>query len=168
MTTTDAEQNAADGPQIAVVISTDGWPDDAEATVQRAARAALAGFEDAEAMGEISVALMDDASIRALNRDYRNKDAATNVLSFPLDGDDELLPPGEIVPLGDIAVALETVQREAVTEEKAFSDHLSHMIVHGTLHLLGYDHELDDEAEEMEALEREVLATIGIADPYRI
>lgn len=168
MTTTDVEQNATDGPQIAVVISTDGWPDDAVATVQRAARAALAGFQGADEIGEVSVALMDDASIRALNRDYRNKDAATNVLSFPLDGDDELLPPGEIAPLGDIAVALETVQREAVTEEKAFSDHLSHMIVHGTLHLLGYDHELDDEAEEMEALEREVLATIGVADPYRI
>lgn len=168
MTSTDAIQNAMDGPQIAVVIDTDGWPDDAVATVQRAARAALAGFGDADAMGEISVALMDDASIRALNRDYRDKDAATNVLSFPLDGDEALLPPGETAPLGDIAVALETVQREAVTEEKAFSDHLSHMIVHGTLHLLGYDHELDDEAEEMEALEREVLATIGIADPYRI
>ncbi len=167
MTSADADPDLLDGPPVAVMISAEGWPDDAVATVQRAARAALAGFADADAMGEVSVALMDDASIRLLNREYRNRDAATNVLSFPLDEDADLLPPGEAAPLGDIAVALETVQREAVTEEKAFSDHLSHMIVHGTLHLLGYDHELDDEAEEMEALEREVLATIGIADPYR-
>ncbi len=166
MTPGDADSNQVDAPRIDVVIATEGWPDDAVETVQRAARAVLAGFEDADDMGDISVALMDDASIRLLNRDYRNKDTATNVLSFPLDGDADLLPPGETAPLGDIAVALETVQREAVTEEKAFSDHLSHMIVHGTLHLLGYDHEMDDEAEEMEALEREVLATIGIADPY--
>ncbi|MDF1719857.1 MAG: rRNA maturation RNase YbeY [Minwuia sp.] len=155
------------GPEVEVVISAGDWPGDAVATVQRAVRSAIAGFDAADAMGDISVALMDDASIRVLNRDFRNKDAATNVLSFPLDGEAEMLPPGENAPLGDIAVALETVQREAAAEEKDFGDHLSHMIVHGTLHLLGYDHEQDDDAEEMEALEREVLATMGIADPYR-
>jgi len=99
------------------------------------------------------------------------RDQIESVAKAVADGADrlalqDLLPPGENAALGDMAGALETVQREAVTEEKAFSDHLSHMIVHGTLHLLGYDHEMDDEAEEMEALEREVLATIGIADPY--
>lgn len=154
-------------PQVEVVHAAKGWPDDAEAVVQRAALAVLSGFADAASLGDISVALMDDASIRVLNRDYRGKDAPTNVLSFPVEEDGSILPPGERLPLGDIAVALETVVREAVEEEKTLAAHLTHMVVHGTLHLLGYDHELDSEAEEMEALERDVLASLGIADPYR-
>ena len=163
-------QDAPEGslPDVEVVRAADGWPEGAETIVERAARAALAQFEDASAMGAVSVALMDDAAIRILNRDYRGKDAATNVLSFPLENDLEMLPPGEQPPLGDIAVALETVTREAADEDKTLADHLAHMIVHGTLHLLGYDHEQDGEAEEMEALERDVLASLGIADPYRI
>jgi len=154
-------------PQVDVVHAVDGWPDDADAVVHRAARAVLSGFEEAASFGNISVALMDDASIRLLNRDYRGKDAATNVLSFPVEEDDSFLPPGERLPLGDIAVALETVTREAAEEDKTLAEHLAHMVVHGTLHLLGYDHEQDSEAEEMEALERDVLASLGIADPYR-
>ncbi|WP_281017680.1 MULTISPECIES: rRNA maturation RNase YbeY [unclassified Minwuia] len=159
--------SVSDLPRVEVVHAAEGWPDDADAVVQRAARAVLSGFADAASFGDISVALMDDASIQVLNRDYRGKDAPTNVLSFPVEEDGGILPPGERLPLGDIAVALETVVREAVEEEKTLAAHLTHMVVHGTLHLLGYDHELDSEAEEMETMERDVLASLGIADPYR-
>lgn len=159
--------SVSDLPRVEVVHAVEGWPDDADAVVQRAARAVLSGFADAASFGDISVALMDDASIQVLNRDYRGKDAPTNVLSFPVEEDGGILPPGERLPLGDIAVALETVVREAVEEEKTLAAHLTHMVVHGTLHLLGYDHELDSEAEEMETMERDVLASLGIADPYR-
>lgn len=159
--------SVSDLPRVEVVHAAEGWPDDADAVVQRAARAVLSGFADAASFGDISVALMDDVSIQVLNRDYRGKDAPTNVLSFPVEEDGGILPPGERLPLGDIAVALETVVREAVEEEKTLAAHLTHMVVHGTLHLLGYDHELDSEAEEMETMERDVLASLGIADPYR-
>jgi len=113
---------------------------------------------------EISLLLTDDAGIRALNRDWRAKDKPTNVLSFPA----PMVPglPG-LRPLGDIAVAYETVAREAEEERKTFEDHLTHLLVHGLLHLLGYDHELEAEAEIMEGLEVKALASIGIADPYR-
>jgi probable rRNA maturation factor len=113
---------------------------------------------------ELSLVLTDDASIRAINAQWRNKDKATNVLSFPAF---EVAPgdaPGPM--LGDIIIAHETVEREAQEEHKTFDQHLHHMIVHGLLHLLGYDHEEDDEAEEMEALEREILHALAIPDPY--
>lgn len=167
MSTTAAVPSVPELPRVEVVLAAEGWPDDAVAVVQRAAHAVLSGFADAASFGDISVALMDDASIQVLNRDYRGKDAPTNVLSFPVEEDGGILPPGERLPLGDIAVALETVVREAVEEDKTLAAHLAHMVVHGTLHLLGYDHEQDSEAEEMEALERDVLASLGIADPYR-
>lgn len=167
MTAAAASAAAPGLPTVEVIREAEGWPEEAEAVVRRAAHAVLAGFDDAEGFGEISVALMDDAAIRVLNRDYRDKDAATNVLSFPLEAEDGAMPPGERSPLGDIAIALETVTREAAEEDKTLAAHLTHMVVHGTLHLLGYDHEEDDEAEEMEALEREFLAGLGIADPYR-
>lgn len=167
MTVAAANEVTMELPEIEVIRQAEGWPEDAEAVVRRAALAVLAGFDDPDGFGEISVALMDDVAIRVLNRDYRGKDAATNVLSFPLEAEDGALPPGERSPLGDIAIALETVTREAAEEEKTLAAHLAHMVVHGTLHLLGYDHEGDDEAEEMEALEREILAGLGIADPYR-
>jgi probable rRNA maturation factor len=110
---------------------------------------------------ELSILLCDDAKIRELNKEWRKIDKATNVLSFPV-GDPKL----ESL-LGDIVISFETLDREARTEGKTFSDHYLHMIVHGFLHLLGFDHEVIEEAKVMEQCEREVLARIGIADPYR-
>ncbi|WP_439273064.1 rRNA maturation RNase YbeY [Pseudochrobactrum sp. HB0163] len=115
---------------------------------------------------ELSLVLTDDAAIARINAQWRNKDKATNVLSFPafdIAAGDE---PGPM--LGDIIIAYETVEREAREEHKSFSAHLHHMIVHGLLHLLGYDHEDDEEAEEMEALEREILHALAIPDPYTV
>lgn len=115
---------------------------------------------------ELSLVLTDDVSIREINAQWRNKDKPTNVLSFPAfevaAGD----APGPM--LGDIIIARETVEREAVDEQKTFDQHLHHMIVHGLLHLLGYDHEDEEEAEEMEGLEREILHALAIPDPYTV
>jgi probable rRNA maturation factor len=109
---------------------------------------------------EISVRLCDDAEIRALNLAWRDKDKATNVLSFPA-------PAGDRGPLlGDIVVAFEYVSEEARESGRSLRDHLAHMLVHGFLHLLGFDHDNEDQAEEMEALERRILAALGIDDPY--
>lgn len=117
---------------------------------------------------EISVLLTDDTHIRELNRIWRDKDKATNVLSFPaLDDDLPPPPPGEPVLLGDVVLAFETVEREALAEAKPLRDHVAHLLVHGTLHLLGYDHEEPDEADAMERRETEILATLGVPDPYR-
>jgi len=116
---------------------------------------------------ELAVMLTDDAGIRTLNSNWRGIDKPTNVLSFPA-----LQPTGGREPddaprlLGDIAVAFETTQREARDEQKPFGHHLSHLAVHGFLHLIGYDHETDHEAEAMENLEREILASLDIPDPY--
>jgi probable rRNA maturation factor len=127
--------------------------------------AAHAAFAEAPprtpAPHEATVVLTDDAEMRDLNRDWRGKDAPTNVLSFPA-GE----TPGEPVPLGDIVIAYETALKEADAESITLSDHVSHLVVHGMLHLLGFDHMEDDEAERMEDLESHALASLGIADPY--
>lgn len=112
---------------------------------------------------ELSLLFADDALVRRLNRDYRGIDKATNVLSFPQSaGLDDVAGP----LLGDIALAQETVLCEALADGKKPADHLTHLIVHGLLHLLGYDHESDEEAETMEQLERRILHLLSIADPY--
>ena len=152
-----------------VLVTADCWraEPDAEAVIQRAV-AAAAQFTDADVGdAELAVMLTDDAGIRTLNHNWRGIDKATNVLSFPAlqptgpGGDDD-------APrmLGDIAIAYETLRREADDERKPFADHLSHLAVHGFLHLIGYDHDNDDDAEAMEALEQEILAQLGIPDPY--
>lgn len=112
---------------------------------------------------ELSLLLTDDKRIRIVNRDWRGFDKATNVLSFPAS------PPERIASspvVGDIVIALETVVREAQAEEKSVGDHLSHLVIHGLLHLLGEDHETEAQAQRMEALETAALARLGIADPY--
>ncbi len=111
---------------------------------------------------ELAIRIVDADEGRALNRDYRGKDYATNVLSFPAE-----LPPGVQLPLlGDLAICAPVVQREALEQGKREKDHWAHLTVHGVLHLLGYDHLADDEAETMEALERRILAGLSIANPY--
>lgn len=144
------------------------WAETAEWLSEKAALATLAAIYDEEdGPAELSVVLADDALVHRLNREYRGKDKPTNVLSFALTEADEP-EPGEGAPvlLGDVILAFETVEREAVEQNKTPADHMTHLVVHGVLHLLGYDHETDDEAEEMEALETRLLATLGIADPY--
>jgi probable rRNA maturation factor len=112
---------------------------------------------------EVSVQLADDAQIRALNAQWRSVDKPTNVLSFPAS------PPARIAAapmLGDIVIAFETAEREAAEEGKTLADHTAHLIVHGFLHLLGFDHQVGAEADRMEALETSILAKLGVADPY--
>ncbi len=111
---------------------------------------------------EVSFLFGDDARIRELNRQFRGKDQPTNVLSFP--GPEPL---ESALFLGDIALAFETIAREAQEQGKSLQDHSRHMIVHGFLHLLGYDHEDDAEADEMEAVEIRVLRALGVENPYR-
>ena len=114
---------------------------------------------------ELSVLLCDDEAIARLNAQWRAQHKPTNVLSFPAPPLQSAVPDGKI-PLGDIAIAYETLAREAEENGKTLSEHLSHLVVHGFLHLLGYDHHMDDEAERMERLERDILARIGVTDPY--
>jgi len=137
---------------------------DFEGLCMRAVRAAANGGPYWDGPAEVSVLLTDDAAVQILNRDWRGKDKPTNVLSFPA-GDDDM-PPGAPVLLGDIAVAFETTSREALEQNKPFADHFSHLLVHGMLHLLGFDHETEQDADEMEPLEIEALAGLGIDNPY--
>jgi len=156
-------------PTTEVIVAADCWQDqpDAEDVIQRAIIAAAEMVDADVGDAEIAVMLTDDVGIRTLNNNWRGIDKPTNVLSFPA-----LQPTGprgeDDAPrmLGDIAIAYETMRREADEEQKPFDQHLAHLTVHGFLHLIGYDHETDDEAEEMEALEREILAHLGIPDPY--
>ncbi len=115
---------------------------------------------------ELSLVFSDDATVKSLNALWRGKDMPTNVLSFPA----MVVKPGDRLPplLGDVVLAFETVAREAALESKTLDSHVSHLILHGFLHLLGYDHESDTEAEKMEALERAILAKLAIPDPYAV
>ncbi|WP_315702376.1 MULTISPECIES: rRNA maturation RNase YbeY [unclassified Bradyrhizobium] len=156
-------------PTTEVIVAADCWQEqpEAEAVIQRAIVAAAETVDADVGEAEIAVMLTDDAGIRTLNSNWRGIDKPTNVLSFPA-----LQPTGprdeDDAPrmLGDIAIAYETMRREADEEQKPFDHHLSHLTVHGFLHLIGYDHETDEEAQEMETLEREILAQLGIPDPY--
>lgn len=158
-----APQRRVSAPEVDCEAQSSQWRalPDAEATV-RAAIAAAAAL--APASGEMSVVLADDAAVRRLNRAWRGIDKPTNVLSFPA------TPPkgaGLPVLLGDVIVAYETLTREAADENRPVLHHLAHLVVHGYLHLLGYDHRTDSEADAMEGLERQILARLRIADPYR-
>lgn len=150
--------------ELAVEIEAEGWygigPVEADIEGWATAAAAEAGLTDD---AEIAVLLCDDAAIRSLNLQWRGLNKATNVLSFPAAGP---RPPAGPRPLGDIAVAWETTRREAEQEGKAVRAHLAHLIVHGTLHLLGHDHEEAAAADIMEAAERRILGRLGFDDPY--
>ena len=115
------------------------------------------------ANSELTIRLVDEAEGRELNRTWRQKDYATNVLSFPADVPEGLL---DIPLLGDLVICVPVVEREALEQAKALQAHWAHLVIHGCLHLLGYDHIDDDEAEEMESLERQLLAELGHPDPY--
>lgn len=149
--------------EIAVIRNADDWPDHFDALAERAVLAALAGAKPKiKGAAEISVLLTDDAEQRELNAQYRGKDASTNVLSFP-----QIEPFGPVMGiLGDITLARETLIREAEEQGTSLEDHFTHLVVHGFLHILGYDHLDEAEALQMEGLETHILAGLGIADPY--
>ena len=156
---------------VDIVIEAGAWPPQAalaeiakgavEAAVSVAGIADRIGPSASVGDSEVSIVFTDDAAIRVLNKRWRDKDEATNVLSFAQDG-----PGRQAGMLGDIVLAQETVAREATLEGKLLNHHIAHMIVHGFLHLLGYDHQNDKDAQTMEDLERKALKLIGIADPY--
>jgi probable rRNA maturation factor len=163
---TPAAQPLAATP-VDITIESDLWAAEPEAeAIVRRALAAAADVVRAlpAASGEVSVVLADDAALRALNRQWRQIDKPTNVLSFPATG----LRTSDGMPrlLGDIAIAHETTAREAAAEHKAVIHHLAHLAVHGFLHLVGYDHESDEAADEMERLEAKILAQLAIPNPY--
>jgi len=157
---------------IQISVEAEGWSseDDLAAFAARVLDAAVDFLKREEDQPlpkmpvELSLVFTDDENIREINAEWRDKDKATNVLSFPAF---PLEPGGMPGPmLGDIVIARETVEREALELEKSFGDHLTHLLVHGFLHLFGYDHMDEEEAEEMESLETRILAVLGLSDPY--
>ena len=159
-------QAIPDTDVLTVATCWDAEPE-AEAVIRRAIETASASVTADVAEAELAVMLTDDTGIRTLNNNWRNIDKPTNVLSFPALRPEGTRQPDDPPPmLGDIAIAYETTRREADDEGKPFDHHLSHLAVHGFLHLIGYDHETDTDAEEMENLERRILAQLGIPDPY--
>lgn len=160
---------------IEVVIEDDRWIGaDIEPLAERATASVLAHFHLDPELCEGSILACDDARIKVLNADFREKDKATNVLSWPAE---ERATPGErpdlpepdfegVIELGDIAISFDTCAREAHEAGKSMADHVTHLIVHGLLHVLGYDHISDTDAEIMEKTEVEILATMGVEDPY--
>ena len=151
---------------VDVEVEAEDWLDllpDAVAVVTRGVVAALDAAK-VKTQADVVVLLCDDAEMRTLNKEYRQKNAPTNVLSFPAPRSMQVK--GVLEHLGDIALGLETCAREAKEQGKSLKNHVMHLSVHGALHLLGYDHIADDEAEAMESLERDILKTLGVDDPY--
>lgn len=143
---------------IEVEIDDEAWSEavaDVAVVVERAASVALG-----DTAGDVVILLADDGHVQQINGQFRDKERPTNVLSFPA-------PDSARPHLGDLILAYGVCAAEAVEQGKSLSDHLSHLTIHGVLHLLGHDHEIDDEADAMEAEERRLLASLGIADPYR-
>ncbi|MFE8102861.1 rRNA maturation RNase YbeY [Brenneria goodwinii] len=136
---------------------TQGLPD--EKDFQRWLEGVLPQFQD---VAEVTIRIVDEAESQHLNHTYRGKDKPTNVLSFPFEAPPEV----ELPLLGDLIICRQVVEREAGEQEKTLEEHWAHMVVHGSLHLLGYDHIEDSEAEEMEALETEIMQNMGYPDPY--
>jgi probable rRNA maturation factor len=152
---------------VSIDVEDESWSllEDLGNLAHQAVCAALAAAGEDIAGREVALLFTDDAAIAEINAEWRGKDKPTNVLSFPAP-DDMPLPAGETRPLGDIVLAFGVIAREAAEQSKTLRDHTVHLIVHGTLHLIGYDHEADDEAEEMEQLETGILKGLGISDPY--
>lgn len=151
----------AGGGAVEVEVEADAWLaalPDLQSIAVEAARAALATEKDGESL-EVSLLFADDAELRRLNATFRDADRPTNVLAFPAE---PLFRPH----LGDVALAFETCAQEAEDQHKPLANHVRHLVVHGVLHLLGWDHGSDSDAETMERLERDVLRGLGVADPY--
>ena len=148
---------------IAVIVNDDAWPDNLEARAEQAVLAAIKlAKPKLKGAAELSILLTNDEEQHELNKQWRGKDSSTNVLSFP-----QIEPFGAVVGiLGDITLARETLVREADEQGVSFADHFTHLVVHGFLHILGYDHLDDAEALQMESLETQILATLGVEDPY--
>jgi probable rRNA maturation factor len=164
------------GPEIIISIEAGPWAEKIAGVEERCQRVAAIALSTGAALledlplerAELSLVLADDAMVQELNRQYRGQDKPTNVLSFAaLDDEDAPEPEDGPLLLGDVIIAYETTAAEAQAEGKSLTDHLSHLVVHGVLHLLGFDHMEEDEAEEMEGLESSILGMLGIADPYR-
>ncbi len=139
------------------ILEADGVPSDA--AFRQWTEAALGERVD---KAELVIRIVDEAEIRTLNREYRGMDRPTNVLSFPID----LPPEVESDLLGDLVISAPVVQREAEEQQKPLQAHWAHMVIHGVLHLIGYEHETDRQAQEMETLERSLLEGLGFPDPY--
>lgn len=137
-------------------------------TALLAIEAGFAYLGKSDNSSEISIVLADDDFVQTLNKTYRDKDKPTNVLSFPQTEQDEFDDAMGEISLGDVIIAYDVIDREAKEQSKDFYDHLRHMLVHGTLHLMHFDHLDDDQAEEMEALEVVILCKMGIKNPYEI
>ena len=150
-------------PTIEIVIESPLWKRarNVKALLRRAITTAASTVSTD---GELAIVLTDDTAIRALNRDWRRKDTATNVLSFPTGETGQARETPRL--LGDIVIAYETTEREARAAHKPFAHHLAHLAVHGFLHLAGYDHAAEDEADAMETLEAAILARLDVPDPY--
>jgi probable rRNA maturation factor len=153
--------------EVDVLIEHEAWTEigDVEALAREAIAAACEVAPEAPAApSEVSLLLTDDAALQELNAQWRGQDKPTNVLSFPASPSPS---PEGVLHIGDIALAYETVAREAESEGKRITAHFTHLVIHGVLHLLGYDHEREEEAESMESREIEALARLAIANPYR-
>jgi probable rRNA maturation factor len=157
-------ENALEKIQADVNILCGEWPDISTPlhNIKTALSENLVFKKFGDHIIEISIVLADNDFIQSLNKTYRGKDKPTNVLSFPQDPGVE----DEMINLGDVILAYQTVQAEAQNQKKSFDDHVAHLLVHGILHLLEYDHENEQEAEEMEALEIRILESLGIKNPY--
>lgn len=151
---------------VDVNFKSSDWNAEMRSLAERCVLTALRHVRPELTRGEVSVVFADDAFVRALNKEHRQKNAPTNVLSFPQMEPDELDKTHDFIALGDIILAYETVHREAQEQSKSFSNHTAHLIVHSSLHLLGHDHMQDKAAEEMETLEIEIMRTLGIKNPY--
>jgi probable rRNA maturation factor len=165
----EEDEDAPDDPEphlLTLLIQHDAWH--ALGDVREAIHNAYDGTKakvNAIAGREVAVVLASDEDVQTLNREFRGKNAPTNVLSFPTNtGSSVILD--EAMPLGDIILAYETVTKEASNENKSRLHHLTHLVIHGLLHLTGFDHQRETEAAQMEALECEILASLSIADPY--
>ena len=170
MTAFEGHERSADDHLIDIDVVDPRWDDavpDVQEAVMRATLAALAATGKVLPTVEVSVTLADDAKVRTLNRDYRGRDAATNVLSFALDEADGPVVAGAPLILGDVILAFETCATEASAAACPLGHHLAHLVAHGVLHLLGFDHISDIDTAEMEELEVGVLGTLGIPNPYR-
>lgn len=149
--------------EIAIIRNDEAWPEDLDPLAERAVLEALKQSKaKLKGAAELSILLTDDEEQHELNQQWRGKDSSTNVLSFP-----QIEPFGPVTGiLGDITLARETVEREAIEQGVTLSDHFTHLVVHGFLHILGYDHLTDAEALQMESFETAILASLGVADPY--